>query len=111
MLSISLSRAKEGCVCVYLSVCVYVCVCDFDKRKNKKTKKLGWGGEEPLIAARICASSWALGAPMRPISPHQTHSLGLSVNTNTQTHRLNERGGEGGNTNKQISTGQSKITQ
>lgn len=27
---------------------------------------------------------------MQPISPHQTHSLGLSVNTNTQTYRLNE---------------------
>lgn len=27
---------------------------------------------------------------MQPISPHQTHSLGLSVDTNTQTHRLNE---------------------
>ena len=27
---------------------------------------------------------------MQPISPHQTHSLGLSVNTNTQTQRLNE---------------------
>lgn len=27
---------------------------------------------------------------MQPISPHQTHSLGLSVNTNTQTYRLNK---------------------
>lgn len=27
---------------------------------------------------------------MQPISPHQTHSLGLSVDTNTQTHELNE---------------------
>lgn len=58
-----------------------MCVCF--KRKKKEKRK------EPLIAAHICVSSWALGAPMQPISPHQTHSLGLSVNTNTQTHRLN----------------------
>lgn len=45
----------------------------------------GGKGEEHLIAAHICVSSWALGAPVQPISPHQTHSLGLSVNTNTNT--------------------------
>lgn len=38
---------------------------------------------------------------MQPISPHQTHSLGLSVDTNTQTHRLNEGA-------KQTHTGQIK---
>lgn len=40
---------------------------------------------EPLIAAHICASSWALEVPVQPISPHQTHSLVLSVNKNIQT--------------------------
>lgn len=48
---------------------------------------MGWEGERVggghLIAAHICVSSWAQGAPVQPISPHQTHSLGLSVNTNT----------------------------
>lgn len=38
---------------------------------------------------------------MRPISPHQTHSLGLSVDTNTQTHRLND-GGKRKHTHTQV---------
>lgn len=50
-------------------VCKSMC-CDGCVRFEKDT---------PFIAAHICASSWALGAPMQPISPHQTHSLGLSV--------------------------------
>lgn len=38
-------------------------------------------GKRVLIAAHIYASSWALGAPGLPKSPHQIRFLGLSVNT------------------------------
>ncbi len=59
-----------------------------------------------LIAAHIYASSWALGAPGLPKSPHQIRSLGLSVNTkqgrdghstwvNAQTKKIKSMGGLG----------------
>lgn len=62
--------------CVLVCVCLYVCV--------------GSTGEKPLIAAHICVSSWALEVPVQPVSPHQKHSLGLSVNTNAKEQRLSE---------------------
>lgn len=46
---------------------------------------------------------------MQPISPHQTHSLGLSVDTNTQTHELNE-GGQANTHRSNQTGGGGKIT-
>lgn len=47
--------------------------------RAKKEGREGEMGKWTLIAAHIYASSWALGAPGLPKSPHQIRSLGLSA--------------------------------